>query len=201
ILADPSHVCGELGLLSGRPGWNQPGDEKGAKEQLRFHVAVLGIWIEGDREVGQTVMLAGGAVRPSTVAGALNESGAYASLPCSTTSSPLISSSAGTRRPTVALTTLKKTNMVVKVQRNAATIPMSCVVMMPIEVPPALNRPAARVPHTPQTPCTEIAPTGSSIRIRSKNSTEKTTTVPAISPMTMAAPGTTFAHPAVMPTR
>ncbi len=63
-----------------------------------------------------------------------------------------------------------------------------------------LKIPAARVPQAPQTPCTEMAPTGSSIRILSKNSTEKTTSTPAMAPMMMALPGVTLAHRLVMAT-
>ena len=66
--------------------------------------------------------------------------------------------------------------------------------MMDSDVPPMLKIPAARVPQAPQTPCTEMAPTGSSTRILSKNSTEKTTSTPATAPMMMALPGVTVAQ-------
>ena len=50
-------------------------------------------------------------------------------------------------------------------------------------------------------PWTEMAPTGSSIRTRSKKSTENTTTIPEMRPMAMAPQSPTAAVPAVMPTR
>ena len=53
----------------------------------------------------------------------------------------------------------------------------------------------------PQTRCTLVAPTGSSIPIRSKNSTESTTSVPAINPMSAEHWMLVNAAQAVMPTR
>jgi hypothetical protein len=50
----------------------------------------------------------------------------------------------------------------------------------------APNSPTASVPQIPHTKCTEIAPTGSSIRILSKNMTDNTTNTPAINPMIAA---------------
>ena len=47
----------------------------------------------------------------------------------------------------------------------------------------------ANVPQAPHTPCTEIAPTGSSTRILSKNSTEKTTRTPPMAPVNSAPSG------------
>ena len=52
----------------------------------------------------------------------------------------------------------------------------------------------------PQTPCTEMAPTGSSILIRSKKTIAITTMKPATRPMTIAAKLLTLAVPAVIPT-
>ena len=45
------------------------------------------------------------------------------------------------------------------------------------------NRPIHRVPNTPQHRWTEVAPTGSSIFARSKNTTANTTITPAMAPM------------------
>ncbi len=59
----------------------------------------------------------------------------------------------------------------------------------------------ANVPQAPQTPWTEIAPTGSSIAIRSKNRIEKTTRMPAANPVTIAQVGAITSHPAVIATR
>ena len=41
----------------------------------------------------------------------------------------------------------------------------------------------AKVPQAPHTPCTDMAPTGSSTLILSKKRTEKTTTTPAMNPV------------------
>src|SRR5256886_10400891 len=57
------------------------------------------------------------------------------------------------------------------------------------------------MPHSPLTPCTEIAPTGSSMR--SRRSTKKTathTSTPAIPPISTADGAVTNAHGAVMAT-
>ena len=61
--------------------------------------------------------------------------------------------------------------------------------------------PTASVPQMPQVRCTEIAPTGSSIWMRSKNSTENTTSTPAIMPIAIADHIAIRSAPAVMPTR
>ena len=61
--------------------------------------------------------------------------------------------------------------------------------------------PTASVPNTPFTRCTEVAPTGSSMCIRSKNSTAKTTRMPAMTPMMNELPILTNAQGAVMATR
>ena len=54
----------------------------------------------------------------------------------------------------------------------------------------------------PQTPCTEEAPTGSSIfRTLSMNSTEYIISMPQIAPMTTAPQGDTVSQPAVIPTK
>ena len=53
----------------------------------------------------------------------------------------------------------------------------------------------------PFMPCTATAPTGSSTRWRSRNSTPNTTITPPIRPMMMACPGSTKAHDAVIATR
>ena len=42
------------------------------------------------------------------------------------------------------------------------------------------------VPQVPQIPCTEMAPTGSSTRTRSKNDTANTTSAPPMAPMITA---------------
>src|SRR5919109_5233294 len=62
--------------------------------------------------------------------------------------------------------------------------------------------PTASTPQAPQTPWTEMAPTGSSIFfLRSQNQTDSTTMTPAIDPMAAAAHGCTKAHGAVIATR
>src|SRR5688572_9131231 len=63
------------------------------------------------------------------------------------------------------------------------------------------NRPTQIVPNTPLTRCTDVAPTGSSILILSKNMTANTTRTPAIEPMITEEPTVTNAQGAVMATR
>ena len=79
-------------------------------------------------------------------------------------------------------------------------MPNSWTPIILIEVPPMLKITAARVPQAPQTPCTEMAPTGSSILILSKKSTESTTMTPPAAPMMTALSGVTEAQGAVMAT-
>ena len=67
---------------------------------------------------------------------------------------------------------------------------------------PVAKRPVISVPAAPQTPWTEIAPTGSSIfTTRSKNPTDTVTRMPQTMPITAAPKGSTASQPAVMPTR
>ncbi len=63
------------------------------------------------------------------------------------------------------------------------------------------KRPRAIVPIAPQTPWTEMAPTGSSTRTRSKKRIEPTTSRPAARPIRAADHGATNAHGAVIATR
>ena len=63
------------------------------------------------------------------------------------------------------------------------------------------KRPIESVPQMPQVPCTEMAPTGSSILTLSKARTEKTTITPPTRPMTKAKTGVTVPTGAVMDTR
>src|SRR5438876_11654723 len=65
---------------------------------------------------------------------------------------------------------------------------------------PSAKSPTASTPHAPHTPCTEIAPHGSSTCLRSQNSTLYTTSVPATMPMITDAQGATNAHGAVIAT-
>ena len=79
----------------------------------------------------------------------------------------------------------------------------------PIPAPPAstpylplATSPTESTPRRPQTPWTEIAPTGSSIfSLRSMKNTASITTTPAMSPRIAATHGSTNAHGAVMITR
>ena len=59
----------------------------------------------------------------------------------------------------------------------------------------------AKVPQIPQIPCTEMAPTGSSIFALSKKMMEPTTSPPAIPPIKMESKIVTISALAVMPTR
>src|SRR5262245_47971291 len=61
--------------------------------------------------------------------------------------------------------------------------------------------PTDRTPHNPQTPKTEIAPTGSSIRSFSTRRTLITTSTPAMAPMTAAGHDSTKATGAAMATQ
>src|SRR5581483_1108554 len=60
--------------------------------------------------------------------------------------------------------------------------------------------PVASTPKTPHTPCTEMAPQGSSTFMRSQKYTLPTTSAPATVPMIPAAHGATNAHGAVIAT-
>src|SRR5687768_12491022 len=66
---------------------------------------------------------------------------------------------------------------------------------------PCENTPTLSVPKAPQTPCTEMAPTGSSMRILSKNSTAPTTKAPPHKPIIKLDTGETHAQEAVMATK
>ena len=61
--------------------------------------------------------------------------------------------------------------------------------------------PTLNVPKSPPTPCTEMAPTGSSIPRRSKKYTDSMIKIAATTPITAAAHGETKAHGAVIATR
>ena len=64
------------------------------------------------------------------------------------------------------------------------------------------KKPVRIVPVKPQTPCTELAPTGSSIfSTLSMNSTENIIRIPQIVPMMTAPSGETTSQPAVIPTK
>jgi hypothetical protein len=103
-----------------------------------------------------------------------------------------------TRNPIVHLIAPSKIVDATTTNANIATTPMVCVSSKlppsPRNNPPsAATRPIASVPQAPHTPCTEIAPTGSSMPMRSKNQTLPTTRMPAIAPMRRAAQGPTAA--------
>ena len=63
------------------------------------------------------------------------------------------------------------------------------------------KRPVARVPQTPDMPCTATAPIGSSILIFSTRMTPKTAMKPEPTPITIAAQGATNPEAAVIATR
>src|SRR5690606_38690314 len=65
----------------------------------------------------------------------------------------------------------------------------------------AAKSPTASVPHAPQTPCTETAPTGSSIMSRSSSTQESTTITPPMAPASAAYGTGITLQPAVMETR
>ena len=64
-----------------------------------------------------------------------------------------------------------------------------------------LERTTARVPHIPAIPCTDIAPTTSSIFSLSSSGTENTIITPPIAPIIVASPNEGIRGSAVMDTR
>ena len=124
---------------------------------------------------------------------------------------PITSSAWDARRPIVLRITANTSVITTAVQAAAERTPSTCMPRKwrppPKKTPfmvdvPVANRPVRTVPSAPHTPCTEIAPTGSSIFTTwSKNSTEKTTANPQTIPMIAAPNGLTASHPAVIPTR
>src|SRR3989344_1629751 len=143
--------------------------------------------------------------------GLLPVSSWYASALCSDASNPFISSSSDALKPITTLIALNIMSEAGNTNRNAAAIPVawlaSCEMPPPNSKPftppnaSSANKPTASVPHAPHTPCTEIAPTGSSTLIESKNFTAATTIVPPIAPIIIALSGLTFAVPAVIETK
>ena len=84
-----------------------------------------------------------------------------------------------------------------------ATEPMICHFIVRFSTPLMFSPkiPVAMPPHTPHSPCTGNAPTGSSIFSLSKAMMPKTTRTPAMAPMAMASGFETTLQLAVMPTR
>src|SRR5947208_2011953 len=75
------------------------------------------------------------------------------------------------------------------------------VTFQPAPYMPDEKMPTYRTPSVPLTPCTAMAPTGSSIlSLRSTKNTASMTTMPEMQPITAAAHGCTNAHGAVMAT-
>ncbi len=83
-----------------------------------------------------------------------------------------------------------------KVQTKIARVPSS----WPMNVASPLDRSTAKRPQIPHTPWTEIAPTGSSILIRSKATIENTTNTPPIAPIKTDKPGAGLKGSAVIDT-
>src|SRR5580693_256293 len=87
-----------------------------------------------------------------------------------------------------------------KTQPTSVAAPITCASHWPSLKTPG-NRPstpAAIKPHNPPTPCTEIAPPGSSIfKYNSSHSTENVTSAPATRPTINASAGTWKAAPAL----
>src|SRR5262249_47833926 len=83
----------------------------------------------------------------------------------------------------------------------AWTIASRTTPFQPAPYCPVAKIPTDRTPQRPLTPCTEMAPTGSSTPRASKKKTLTTTSQPATAPITAAAHGSTNAHGAVMATR
>ena len=91
-------------------------------------------------------------------------------------------------------------------QATIAVTPVICIISLsnppPYSSPPSVAKtPTNIVPNAPHTPCTDIAPTATSIfNLLSINSIENTTTIPQIKPIISAPAGLTAAQPAVTPT-
>ena len=128
-------------------------------------------------------------------------------MPCSPMSSPSSSSDSVTRMPPLSAPRIDQRMKEVTIENNAkASTPTSCRPSCPNPWPVSkplsvLNKPTARVPQMPQVPCTEKAPTGSSMRRESMNPTDQTTRAPAMNPTTQAAGIEKPSQPAVTPTR
>lgn len=115
------------------------------------------------------------------------------------------------RMPTVFLRINQTIPVVANTNAPITTVPRSC--MPKGSNPPPYNRPfvverlvtpslakipTQRVPKIPQPRCTEVAPTGSSIFLLSKNLTRKTTKMPAIAPISRDTSIVTYAQLPVM---
>src|SRR5918994_3028719 len=120
----------------------------------------------------------------------------YATLPCSLTSSPSISSSGDTRTPRIASMIFQTISETRKTKTPTPTTPASCAIKIPAPPPKnrplpvvlgvnsaCANKPTQIVPKMPQTKCPEVAPPGSSIFTLSKNRTDNTTNAPATKPI------------------
>ncbi len=80
--------------------------------------------------------------------------------------------------------------------------PVDSEPFQPAPYEPLANTPTESKPNIPQTPCTLIAPQGSSMRNRSSTKmVDSITNTAAIEPITAAAHGATNAHGAVIATR
>src|SRR5690625_2651811 len=121
----------------------------------------------------------------------------YASIPHSTKSTPLYSSSSVTRRPIIILNSPQTMKLVTNTHTNRVTAPMICAKKLASE----LVNGTANSPQIPTTPCTEIAPTGSSIFTLSIKTIENTTRAPPTAPIMVATNGVGVSGPAVIATR
>src|SRR6056297_3695549 len=99
--------------------------------------------------------------------------------------------------PNTALITAQTTKEATKVQARIVPRPASCA----SSVASSLESTTANSPHMPTTPCTEIAPTGSSILSVSSPMIEKTTSTPPIAPTIVASTGLGASGSAVIATR
>jgi len=126
------------------------------------------------------------------------EKSGYAAISCSPRSRPSASSSSLTRTPSVYFSVPKM--IAAATIANATTLSVPTICALSVIVPVVSKMAQAMVPHTPQTRCTDMAPTGSSILILSKQMTAKYTNTPAIAPMMIEPPGLTISAPAVIAT-
>src|SRR2546430_12970953 len=144
----------------------------------------------------------------------------YANAPISGRSRPSSSTSADTRwPPTTSSVTLYAAYAMAPTATKLVRSPTSCAtnwLASPYNSPrtapgtpfhpspyvPSASNPSERMPHSPLTPCTEIAPTGSSMRsLPSMKNTATHTRRPATAPINTADGAVTKAQGAVIATR
>ena len=117
-------------------------------------------------------------------------------MPHSPISRPSYSSSSLTRIPMLSLSAYQTSRLAAKTQANIVAAP----IIWPLKLESPLVIGTSSKPNRPMTPCTEIAPTGSSIFRRSIPTILNTTMIPAIRPNNVACSAVGVDGSAVMAT-